>query len=80
MHTKNNTDGCNPQKCKIILGTMKITLQMVSVFNTYDYIRKGIKYYLVAHSCTHQYLFSPSQIRISKNSEEYYLGVEKISH
>lgn len=50
MHTKNNTGGFDPQKCKTILGTMKITLQMVSVFNTYDYIRKGIKYYLIAHS------------------------------
>lgn len=50
MYTKNNTDGFDPQKCKTILGKMKITLQMFSVFNTYDYITKGIKYYFIGHS------------------------------
>jgi len=41
-HTRTNTNGFEPSKCKVILGTIKVTLQMVS--NTFDYITKVLNF------------------------------------
>lgn len=50
MHTQTSVNGFKLQKYKVNLGTMTVTLQTVSGFPAFDYIRKGIKYYPGAHS------------------------------